>query len=169
MERKIKVSLWVLIFGLLWISIIQGQDYYWPLKIEPRLSSYFGDYRSGHWHAGIDITTRGGTGYKVFAAADGYVFRVKTAFWGYGKALYLRLNDGRYAVYGHLADFSRDLNEMVRQRQLKDGKYYQDIYLRPDEFPVKKGELVALSGKPAAAHRIYISKSVTATIILLIP
>lgn len=142
-----KTSFWVFILGLLWISIIHGQDYYWPLTIEPRLSSYFGDYRTGHWHAGIDITTRGGTGYKVYAAADGYVFRVRTRFWGYGKALYLRLNDGHYAVYGHLEDFSPGVNEMVRQRQLKDGEYYQDLYLRPDEFPIKKGELVALSGQ----------------------
>jgi len=127
-----------------------AQNYRWPLKIKPKLSSLFGDYRADHWHSGIDITTRGKTGYKVYAIENGYISRIKTSFWGYGKALYLKLNDGRYAVYGHLQRFSPEIEEYVRRQQMKEKRYYRDINFHPGQFPVKKGGYIALSGQTGA-------------------
>jgi hypothetical protein len=147
MNKHLRISLRVLFASFLTAFPIMAQDYQWPLKIAPRLSSQFGDYRIGHWHAGIDITTRGKPGYKVYAVSDGYVFRVKTSYWGYGSALYLKLNDGRYAVYGHLTRFSTRIDDYVFRRQMKSKSYYQDIFFSPGEFPVKKGEYIALSGQ----------------------
>lgn len=147
MTGNLKVSFWILLLSLLAAIPAPGQNYYWPMKIKPRLSSHFGDYRAGHWHAGVDITTNARTGYRVYAVSDGYVFRVRTGYWGYGKALYLKLSDGRYAVYGHLQGFTKKLDEYIRHKQMKDGKYYQDLYFSPGEFPVKRGEFIALSGQ----------------------
>jgi len=150
MIRVIKIS--VLLYSLLLIltSISQAQDYQWPLKIKPRLSSHFGDYRVGHWHAGLDITTRGKVGYKVYAAGDGYISRIRAGYWGYGKALYLKLDNGQFAVYGHLTRFSHDMEDYLRKQQKKSHKYYQDLFFKPGQYPVKKGDYIALSGQSGA-------------------
>jgi len=150
MKKMYKMSMAITGLMLILLSISQADNYRWPLKIKPRLSSRFGDYRAGHWHAGLDITTRGKTGYKVYGVVDGYVYRIKVSFWGYGRALYLKLNDGRYAVYGHLERFSHEIEDYLRDIQLENRKYYQDIFFNPGEFPVKKGDYIALSGQSGA-------------------
>lgn len=150
MNKLNKISVISLLVLLIAVSIASANDYQWPLKISPRLSSQFGDYRSGHWHAGIDITTCGKPGYKVYAVGDGYVYRVRTSYWGYGKALYLKLNDGRYVVYGHLNRFDHKVEDYVRKKQINSRKYYQDIFFGPNQYPVKKGDYIALSGQSGA-------------------
>jgi len=147
MFRLLKIVTIYFLILVLFPSNIFAQNYRWPMNIKPRLSSLFGDNRAGHWHSGIDITTRGKQGYKVYAAADGYVYRVRTSFWGYGNALYLKLDDGRYVVYGHLMRFSYDVEKYVRRFQMREKAFYQDIVFKPGQFPVKKGEYIALSGQ----------------------
>ena len=56
-----------------------------PLDIPIFLSGSFGELRSNHFHAGIDIKTQGKEGLNVFAVADGYVSRIKVQQYGYGK------------------------------------------------------------------------------------
>jgi hypothetical protein len=123
-----------------------AENYIWPLKLTPELTSKFCDYRAGHFHSGLDLRTGGKIGVPVYAIDNGYVYRVATSFRGYGKALYLKLNDGRIVVYGHLSSFSESVNAAVRAAQLKDKKYTQDLFFTSSDFPVKKGERVALSG-----------------------
>ncbi|MBU0519826.1 M23 family peptidase, partial [bacterium] len=59
------------------------------------LSSTFGETRDGHYHFGIDIKTNGTEGHSCYAVADGDIVRVRVSPYGYGKALYLQLADGR--------------------------------------------------------------------------
>jgi hypothetical protein len=141
-----KYIILLLLFLFAQATILSAQNYSWPLKITPELTSKFCDYRAGHFHSGLDIRTQGRIGLPVYAIDNGYVFRVATSFRGYGKALYLKLNDGRIVVYGHLSSFSDAVNSRVREEQIKDKKYDQDLYFTSSEFPVKKGEKVALSG-----------------------
>ncbi len=47
-----------------------------------------GELRSAHFHAGLDI--HAGVGTSVYAANDGYIYRVPVATGGYGTVLYLR-------------------------------------------------------------------------------
>ena len=70
-----------------------------------------------------------------------------TSFRGYGKAIYLKLHDGRIAVYGHLYDYMEPIEARIFAAQMKADKYFQDIYFTPGEYPVKKGDLVAYSGE----------------------
>ena len=54
------------------------KDYFQaPLDIPLILSGTFGELRSNHFHAGIDIKTQGASGHKVYAVAEGYVSRIK--------------------------------------------------------------------------------------------
>ena len=96
----------VLILALLVYPVgAQTESLLWPLELKPALSSTFGETRPTAFHAGIDLKTWGKTGYPVRALADGWILRVRTSPWGYGRALYQQLADGRIAVYAHLEGF----------------------------------------------------------------
>ena len=122
------------------------EPYAWPLDLPRIVTSSFGEYRAGRFHAGLDLRT-GGIGIPVHAPADGYVAKVRCSPWGYGKAVYLRLNDGNQVVFGHLNDFMPDLAAFVRAEQHRNQCYTLEHEFRPSEFPVNKGQLVAFSGE----------------------
>src|SRR4029077_5827705 len=99
----------------------------WPMERPAAVLSSFGEYRYDHLHAGIDISTGGGTGLKVLAAAAGEVFRLKVEWRGYGRALYLRHPGGRVTVYGHLERYEDGilgLERLVARRQALAGTRY---------------------------------------------
>lgn len=133
-------------------DINQDKNYLWPIKTGNYLSSTFGEYREGHFHSGIDIKTNYRTGYPVYAIEDGYVWRVRTSPFGYGKAVYIKMNDGNIAVYGHLDEFSNKIGYYVKPRQLKYSRYATDIFLKEGTLPVKKGEVIAYSGAMGTLH-----------------
>ena len=124
------------------------QDYFRsPLEIPIFLSGTFGELRSNHFHSGLDIKTQGKEGLKVFAAADGYVSRIKVSQYGFGKALYITHPNGYTTVYAHLSKYTNNIEKYVKSIQYKKENYATgNIYLREDKFPVKKGEIIALSG-----------------------
>ncbi len=111
------------------------------------LSSGFGDYRPSRFHAGVDIRTGGQIGRKVYSPVDGYVWRIKMAYSGYGKGLYVQGRDGRIYVYGHLDGFSETIEKAVRKAQFAAERYYVDLTFEPAELPVTKGQLIAFSGE----------------------
>ncbi|HEV8701957.1 MAG TPA: peptidoglycan DD-metalloendopeptidase family protein [Candidatus Polarisedimenticolia bacterium] len=127
-----------------------GAALLWPLEIPGVLLSTFGEYRYDHLHAGIDISTHGGTGYRVRAADAGVVFRLKVEWRGYGRALYLRHPNGRVSVYGHLEryeDAVLKLERRVARRQAEaHTRYPGDIYLDPP-VRVRRGQIIAYSGE----------------------
>ena len=84
----------------------EAAEFGWPLKIKPALSSTFGESRSSAFHFGVDLKTWGKTGYEVRALAAGHILRLRTSPWGYGRAVYQKLADGRILVYAHLQDFA---------------------------------------------------------------
>ena len=124
-----------------------NRGYTWPIEKTKKLSSMFADHRHFHFHSGIDIPTQRKTGYKVFACQSGYVYRLFTSWWGYGKAVYLKLDDGRLAVYGHLSDFSKTISKFMTAKQLETRRYHTDFLLHENEIRVKKGELIGYSGE----------------------
>ena len=122
----------------------------WPLRLAPALSSTFGESRSRAFHAGIDLKTWGETGHPVQALADGYIWRVRTSPWGYGRALYQKLADGRIVVYAHLEGFAAPVAELVQQAQQQRGRYSVDLYFKEGEIPVLGGSVIAWSGESGA-------------------
>ncbi|NMC42980.1 MAG: M23 family metallopeptidase [candidate division Zixibacteria bacterium] len=122
----------------------------WPLKRELQISSGFGDGRPGRFHMGIDLRTGGKIGAPVYAPEDGFIRRISTSYFGYGKGLYLAGKSGRTYVFGHLNDFNKKIGSFVEQRQLASRRYYQDIKPDAADLPVKKGELIAHSGQTGA-------------------
>ena len=135
----------------LWLpASAEEEGFTWPLRLAPALTSTFGESRSRAFHAGIDLKTWGETGHPVQALADGYIWRVRTSPWGYGRVLYQKLADGRTVVYAHLEGFAAPMAELVQQAQQQRGRYSVDLYFKEGEIPVLGGAVIAWSGESGA-------------------
>ncbi|CAN5501616.1 M23 family metallopeptidase [soil metagenome] len=129
------------------VKSIYPQNYFRsPLDIPLDLSANFGDLRSNHFHMGLDIRTQSRENLNVYAAADGYVSRIKIEKWGYGRAIYITHPNGYTTLYAHLNSFYKTLEDAVKAQQYSDEQWEQDIDFLPGEFPVTKGQFIALSG-----------------------
>jgi len=137
---------------LLLLLVVEGrpEPFGWPIPIQPALSSTFGETRSTAFHAGIDVKTWGRTGYEVRALADGYIWRLRTSPWGYGRVVYQKLTDGRILVHAHLQGFAPKLAERIEAAQKEKGFYSVDLWFEKGELPIEKGELIAWTGKSGA-------------------
>ncbi|MEW5923077.1 MAG: M23 family metallopeptidase [Candidatus Zixiibacteriota bacterium] len=124
-----------------------GADRTWPVKGDIDLSSTFCDYRQLHFHGGMDIRTGGVEGRQVFSPVDGYVWRIKYSYIGYGKAIYLMDSQGFIYVFGHLSGLSDRLDKIVKEIQYTKESYSFDTTFSKSQLPVKQGELIALSGQ----------------------
>lgn len=132
------------------------QDYFRsPVDFPIVLSGNFGELRSNHFHAGLDIKTQGVEGQKLFAAAEGYISRIKVSPWGYGKAIYIDHPNGFTTVYAHMQKFNDEINTYVKAQQMQSQNYSVDLYPAKDFLKVEKGTIIGLSGNTggsAGAH-----------------
>ena len=110
------------------------------------LTGSMGELRPNHFHGGLDIKTGGGVNQPVYAAAEGYISRLKQSSFGYGNVLYITHPNGLTTVYGHLNDFRGPVVAELHRRQYEKESYELEAFFEKDRFPVKRGELVALSG-----------------------
>lgn len=117
-----------------------------PLKIPLILAGNFGELRTGHFHAGLDIKTYHREGLSVLSVNQGYVSRIKISTSGYGKALYITHPNGLTSVYAHLQKFSPEIESYIKELQYQKQSFTIETFLKPDQFPVEKGQLIAFSG-----------------------
>lgn len=129
------------------------EPFLWPLQADPGLAASFCEFRSRHFHGGVDVKTWGVRSRSCVAVDDGVVSRVKVQAAGYGKALYLTLRDGRTAVYAHLDRFAPQVTERVRAVQEATGNFEVDLFWEGDSaIPFKRGDVVAFSGVSGTVH-----------------
>lgn len=146
----------LLIFILFLNCILFAQDdsypqYPNPVKIPISLSATFAELRNNAFHAGVDIRTQGVEGKEVYAVADGYLSRIGVSPFGYGKVLYITHKDGFTSVYAHLSKFNKDINDFVKTKQYSDKSFYQNIILEDEQFPIKKGDYLGLTGNSGSS------------------
>ena len=110
------------------------------------LTGSMGELRPNHFHGGLDIKTGGGVNQPVYAAAEGYISRLKQSSFGYGNVLYITHPNGLTTVYGHLNEFKGTFAAELFRRQYDKQSYELEAFFEKNQFPVKRGELVALSG-----------------------
>lgn len=122
-----------------------------PLDFPLLLSGNFGELRNNHFHSGIDFKTQGVEGKEVHAVQEGYVSRISVSPWGFGNGLYITHPDGTTTVYGHLQRFSKKIAVYVKQQQYEQESFTVNLFLSPDQIPVEKGEVVALSGNTGSS------------------
>lgn len=121
-----------------------------PLDPPLTITGGFGEYRVGHFHAGVDLGTGGRVGKPVYAPLPGHVERVRASGVGYGRSIYIRARDGRLLQLGHLDAFEEPLASWVAAVQESSGQYEQDLWPDASRFPVRAGQRVAWSGQSGA-------------------
>lgn len=141
----------VLLF-LLSTSTLYSQTYPYPLSIPPALSGGFGELRNNHFHSGTDFKTQQAVNKPVYAIEDGYVSKISVSPGGYGLALYLNHpSTGHTSVYAHLNSFSKEIADYVKEKQYELESFNVNLYPKINEFPVKRGQQIALSGNTGSS------------------
>ncbi len=132
---------------------VQPGYFLFPIKPGERnfLAGSMGEIRPNHFHSGIDIKTEGRQGLPVYAAADGYVSRMKITSFGYGNVLYITHPSGNITVYGHLREFESGMAEFIREKMYAAKKNELEYYLEPGELKVKKGDTIAFAGNTGSS------------------
>ena len=121
---------------------IHDVAYQSPVDYEIVLAGNFGEPRPFHFHGGLDVKTDNQEGKLIYSIADGYVSRLTINMYGFGNAIYVSHPDGNTSVYCHLKRFD-DKYEALLQRT---GKDTLSLVLPANKYPVKAGDLIAISG-----------------------
>ncbi len=139
---------WLCLLPLLPLQAADG--YLWPTSASRMMTSSFGEYRSSHLHAGMDVKTWGTEGWAVFAVDSGWVEKIEVNPFSYGRSLRIRLVDGRTVLYAHLSRFAEPIEDIVRLEQRRADRH--DIGLEFDRgfLPVRRGQTVAFTGQTGA-------------------
>ena len=149
-----KYSLFTLFFcHFIFAQTQYPKDYFRPpLDIPMQLSGNFGELRPNHFHAGFDLKTNQREGLNVYAVADGYVSRIKISTFGNGKCIYITHPNGYTSVYGHLQTPVGPILDYVKKAHYAAKAYEIELFLKPDELPVTKGQLIGLSGNTGSSE-----------------
>ncbi len=124
------------------------QDYFRsPVDKTIYLSGTFGELRPNHFHAGIDIKAYNGkVGQALYAAADGYISRIKVSSGGYGNVLYMTHPNGYTTVYAHMHQFADRIAKYVKESQYQKKRFVVELFPAKDQFVFKKGEVIGKLG-----------------------
>ena len=123
-----------------------------PLNVPISLAGNFGELRPNHYHMGLDIRTEKRENLPIYAAAEGYIAKVKVEPAGFGQAIYINHPNGYTTVYAHLNEFFPELSAYVKQQQYKLESWRVFLTLPVGMFPVKKGDFVAFSGSTGGSE-----------------
>lgn len=148
---KLKFFLFVCTLPLFHFGQMEAQ---WvpPLDIPIQLSGTFGEFRSNHFHAGLDIRTQGRQGLKVKSVQNGWVNRISVSTTGYGKALYIQHYDGTTSVYAHLKKFAPKIEAYVKERQYQKESFTINLFPKSEVLKIEAGELVGFSGNTGGSY-----------------
>lgn len=116
-----------------------------PFDFPLTLSGNFGEIRSNHFHGGLDFKTQGVTGKPVRALADGYISRIRVTN-GSGHVLDVTYDNGYSTINRHLSAFVQPIAGRVEKLQYEQESWEVEIVPEPGEYPVKPGQIIALSG-----------------------
>jgi hypothetical protein len=148
MKKRVILLLGLMCCGFWGFSQYAGTepDFRSPLDIPLILSGTFGELRSNHFHAGIDIKTQQRQGLPVFSIDEGTVSRIKISHWGYGKVLYVAHPNGHTSVYAHLQKFGPEIEKYVKGLQYKKQQYELEVFPEYGTLNVARGDTIAYSG-----------------------
>ena len=116
-----------------------------PFDFPITFSGNFGEIRANHFHGGLDFKTGGAIGKPVRALADGYISRIRVTH-GSGYVLDVAYDNGYSTINRHLSAFVGDVARRVEDLQYEKESWEVEITPEPDEYPVKAGQIIALSG-----------------------
>jgi len=130
-----------------------GETFLYPINpgLPGSLAGTMGELRSTHFHSGLDIRTNNVIGLPVLASKSGYISRVSVGPVGYGNVIYVTHPDGYTTIYAHLDKFKGDLGEYVLKEHYRQRKHSINLYFKPGQFPVRRGDTIAFSGNSGSS------------------
>ena len=124
-----------------------------PIDYELKLAGSFAELRTNHFHSGIDIKSKDGTGGEdILAAESGFISRIKIQSGGYGRAIYMDHPNGYTTVYAHMEKFDPSLDQYVEDIQISVEQFEVDIYLPPGKFTFEQGEVIGTLGNTGRSY-----------------
>lgn len=144
-------TFFIILFSLHLFSKGQEPAFIAPIDIPLTLNGNFGELRSNHFHAGIDLKTKGETGLPIYCIEDGYVSRVAVSSGGYGNVVYIDHPSGYTSVYAHLESFEPKLAQWVKTQQYKKKRFVVNLNPDKNQFQFKQGEIIAKSGNSGSS------------------
>jgi murein DD-endopeptidase MepM/ murein hydrolase activator NlpD len=129
------------------------KDYFgWPLQLAPDIVANFGELRPNHYHMGLDCRTDQQVNQPVYAAADGYISRVKVEPFGFGRAIYINHPNGFTSLYAHLNEFYPELENYVTEQQYILKSWAVSLVIPANMFRVSKAQFIAFSGNTGGSQ-----------------
>lgn len=126
-------------------SVQSQATFHPPFDFPIVFSGNFGEIRANHFHGGLDFKTGGAIGKPVRALAEGYISRIRVTH-GSGYVLDVAYNNGFNTINRHLSAFTGDIARRVEDLQYEKQSWEVEITPEPGEYPVKAGQVIALSG-----------------------
>ena len=142
--KKLFLSFWL--FSILFTLNSQEYNLNSPIDLPLNLSGTFGEFRSSHFHYGLDVTTNKKSGYNVYSIDSGSIVRIKVSTSGYGKVLYINHPNGLTSIYAHLKEFSPKIQEYIKAQQYLNESYSVQKFFNNGEMKVNKGDLIGYTG-----------------------
>ena len=142
--KKLFLSFWL--FSILFTLNSQEYNLNSPIDLPLNLSGTFGEFRSSHFHYGLDVTTNKKSGYNVYSIDSGSIIRIKVSTSGYGKVLYINHPNGLTSIYAHLKEFSPKIQEYIKTQQYLNKSYSVQKFFNNGEMKVNKGDLIGYTG-----------------------
>lgn len=154
--NKATTSLFLLLFMISFSALSQGVEKgYFKSPVRPGgrnyLSGNFSELRPNHFHTGLDYKFGGVEGEPIYAAADGWIHRIKITSFGYGNVIYLKHPSGHITLYGHLRNFNPKLAAYMKKKMYEAKVNELEIYPEAGELPVKQGEQIANGGNTGSS------------------
>ena len=129
------------------------QNYFrWPLNLKPEIVANFGELRPNHWHMGLDIRTDQKENQPVYAAAAGYIAKIRVERSGFGQCIWINHPNGLTTLYAHLNAFFPALEKYVTEQQYKQETWAIELDFPKEKFPVSKGQFIAYSGNTGGSQ-----------------
>ena len=128
------------------------QYFQWPVGAKVGLAANFGELRPNHYHMGFDCKTDQKVNLPVYAAASGYIARVKIEPSGFGRSIMINHPNGLSTLYAHLNDFYPALEKYIKDEQYKLQQWDITIMVPENLFPVSKGDFIAFSGNTGGSQ-----------------
>jgi Peptidase family M23 len=137
----------------------------YPVGAPVGLSANFGELRPNHWHMGLDCKTNKRENLPIYAAAEGYIAKIKIEPYGFGRAIYINHPNGLTTLYAHLNDFYPELETWVKEQQYKreSWRVFLDS-MPPGLFPVTRGQFIANSGNTGGSQGPHLHFEIRETI-----